>query len=151
MYTLSISQIFSNLGFYQDHYLNIIHSPEQYFTQVEGAYIDLWPFKKQSLYLGDLLQLWFAQKWQIARSPVLEVEHYLAAMDVHHPVQQSAYIYAITANLFTGSNQTQLWNVNLQQSQCVVLDSSLKNYCEFLACHRPKSAKSQFYRRLQAE
>lgn len=151
MYTLTISQIFFNLGFYQNHYLNILQSPDQYFTEVEGAYIDVLPFKKQSLYLGDLLQLWFAQKWQVAISPAFEVEQYLAAIDVQTTLDQPAYIYAITANLFNGSNQTQVWNLSSEQPQQRVLDSSLKNYCEFLACHRPKSTQSRSYTRLQAE
>ena len=57
MNTLTISQIFSNLSFYKDQYLNIIQSADLYFTEVEGAFVDLFPFKKQQLFLGDLLQL----------------------------------------------------------------------------------------------
>ena len=65
MNTLTISQIFENFSFYQENYLSILQDSEQYFIQVEQAYLDVWPFTEKKLYLGDLLQLWFSEKWLI--------------------------------------------------------------------------------------
>ena len=65
MQTLTIAEIFSDFSFYQDHYLSIIAQPEQYFTPVQGVFIQVWPVGTQPLYLGDLLQLWFSEKWLI--------------------------------------------------------------------------------------
>ena len=65
MNTLNISDIFSQFSYYQEHYLSILSTPEQYYTAVEGAYIHVWPLAPQDLYLGDLLQLWFSEKWLI--------------------------------------------------------------------------------------
>lgn len=146
MYTLSIPEIFSNFSFYKENYLEIIQSSEQYFTEVDGAFIDVWPFKKQSLYLGDLLQLWFAEKWRVDLAPAFEIEQYLAAVDVHTPHIHSVYIYAISANILNGFNSTLLWNQQTQQQQWVDLNSTLKNYCEFIACQRPQLLKDKFYR-----
>jgi hypothetical protein len=65
MNTLTISDIFANLADYQDQYLSIISNPEQYYTPVESAYIDVWPVGYTGLYLGDLLQLWFSERWLV--------------------------------------------------------------------------------------
>ncbi len=65
MNTLTISDIFANLADYQDQYLSIISNPEQYYTPVESAYIDVWPVGCTDLYLGDLLQLWFSERWLV--------------------------------------------------------------------------------------
>ena len=50
MNTLTISDIFANLATYQDQYLSIISNPEQYYTPVESAYIDVWPVGCVDLY-----------------------------------------------------------------------------------------------------
>ena len=65
MNTLTISDIFANLADYQDQYLFIISNPEQYYTPVELAYIDVWPVGYTDLYVGDLLQLWFSERWLV--------------------------------------------------------------------------------------
>ena len=58
MNALTISDIFSNLEYYKEQYLAILAHPEQYFTPVAHAYVQVWPLAKEQLYLGDLLQLW---------------------------------------------------------------------------------------------
>jgi hypothetical protein len=68
MKTLTIASIFSNFDFYQQNYLNVLTQSESYYTPVEDAWIDAYPFKKQNLYLGDLLQLWFSSKWNVHNS-----------------------------------------------------------------------------------
>ena len=49
MNTLTISQIFENLSFYQDNYLSILQNPEQYYVEVEHASIDVWPFSEKKI------------------------------------------------------------------------------------------------------
>ena len=137
MNTLTISQIFTQLPFYQVHYLSILQNSEQYYTPVTDAYIHLWPLKKQNLYLGDLLQLWFAEKWTVTPAQNYILEQYLAAHDVIKAKHNTAYIYAIEANSFTGENQTHIWSTHLGQSQVVETVDTLKYYCEFKACERP--------------
>ena len=77
MNTLTIPQIFSQLSFYQDHYLEIIQDSAQYFTLVAGAEIRLWPLATKQLYLGDLLQLWFAEKWLVEKERQFSFEIFL--------------------------------------------------------------------------
>lgn len=47
MKTLTVASIFSNLDFYQRNYLNILNQPESYYTPVEDAWIDAFPFKNK--------------------------------------------------------------------------------------------------------
>ena len=63
--------------FYQDHYLDIIQDSAQYFTPVAGAEIRLWPLATKQLYLGDLLQLWFAEKWLVEQERQFSFEIFL--------------------------------------------------------------------------
>lgn len=65
MTILNIQTIFSNFSFYQQNYLDILQDPERYYTPVENAFLNTFPFKQNALYLGDLLQLWFGNKWKI--------------------------------------------------------------------------------------
>ncbi|MCG9241134.1 hypothetical protein ACLDXR_10580 [Acinetobacter baumannii] len=44
MKTLTVASIFSNFDFYQRNYLNILNQPESYYTPVEDAWIDAFPW-----------------------------------------------------------------------------------------------------------
>ena len=79
MNTLSIPQIFSQLAYYQENYLQIIADPAQYYIPVKDAHITLWPLAQKSLYLGDLLQLWFAEKWLVETERQFNFEVFLNA------------------------------------------------------------------------
>lgn len=147
MNTLSISQIFSNFEYYQDNYLHILQTQDEYYTEVEGAFIHVWPFQKKKLYLGDLLQLWFAEKWQITTPHQYKLEEYLAAKDTYQHDLTQSYIYAIVANALTTKSQAQIYTCATQQSQSTHLSSSLKHYCEFLACQRPNRVYSNRFER----
>ena len=50
MKTLTVASIFSNLDFYQRNYLNILNQPESYYTPVEDAWIDAFPFKTRFVF-----------------------------------------------------------------------------------------------------
>ena len=137
MYTLTIAQIFSQIEFYKENYLNILNTPESYFTKVEGAFVALFPFKKQNLFLGDLLQLWFAEKWLVEQSYQFQFEVFLNEQSSEEK-PKDLFVYAITGNLITGENQSQAWNSSTRSKNKVFLNSSFRHYCEFKGLTRPK-------------
>lgn len=139
MNTLKIPQIFSNLSFYKENYLSILSSEASYFTEVEGAYVDLFPFKKQRLYLGDLLQLWFSEKWSDEAPKAHLLEEYLAATDVKNSAKNHVYIYCIKGNAVTGLNSSQAWSQLSSTVENLSLRFPLKYYVELVNCPRPSS------------
>lgn len=142
MTTLTIPQIFSNLEFYKENYLNILNSPDTYFTEVDGAFVDLFPFKQQHLFLGDLLQLWFSEKWSDDVTSSHRIEEYLAAQDIKDYASKHVYIYSIKGNAVTGLNTSQVWDQNSQLVQQVEVRSPLKYYVELVNCPRPDRSYS---------
>lgn len=136
MNTLTISQVFSQISSFQENYLAILDNPTWYYTAVEGASIHIWPFKAQALCLGDLLQLWFAEKWLLRGCQEFDLAQYLAAIDVK-TVAQQGYIYAIKGNAISGVNQSTVWFSPECSAQVVAQTQSLKALCEFLNCDRP--------------
>ena len=138
MNTLTIPQIFSQLSFYQDHYLEIIQDSTQYFTPVTGAEIRLWPLAAKQLYLGDLLQLWFAEKWLVEKERQFSFEVFL---NVPETQPKELFIYAISGNLLTGTNQSKVWQVSSAQTQKLSVANVSKHYFEYCALTRPKPAK----------
>lgn len=143
MNALTIPQIFSNLDFYKENYLNIINSSESYFTEVEGAFVDLFPFRKQNLFLGDLLQLWFSEKWSDQTKKLLEIEEYLAANDVKRNVKQQVYIYSIKGNAVSGANKSQAWSLDSDRVEEIQVKSPLKYYVELVNCPRPTPLQNE--------
>lgn len=135
MNTLSIPQIFSQLAYYQDNYLDIIQDPTQYFTPVAEAEIRLWPLATKQLYLGDLLQLWFAEKWLVEKERQFSFEVFLNAPETQ---QKDLYIYAISGNLLTGSNQSKVWQTSVEQIQTLSVANVSRHYFEFQGLSRPR-------------
>lgn len=134
MKTLTVASIFSNFNFYQCNYLNILSRPESYYTPVEGAWIDAYPFKKQTLYLGDLLQLWLSSKWNVHSS--LKV---LKSSKVLNP-SKSLYIFQLEGELLLGRNKVLAWSIEHQE----VIELQLKNiwapYVVAQTCDRPNNS-----------
>ncbi|RSO60666.1 hypothetical protein EA756_00810 [Acinetobacter lactucae] len=133
MNTLTIASIFSNFDFYQHNYLNILNQSESYYTPVEGAWINAYPFKKQNLYLGDLLQLWFSSKWNVHNSlKVLKSSHQLNS-------SKSLYIFQVEGELLFGKNKVLAWSVEHQE----IIELQLKNvwapYVIAQTCERPNN------------
>ncbi|HAV4465606.1 hypothetical protein AT571_01470 [Acinetobacter baumannii] len=131
MKTLTVASIFSNFDFYQRNYLNILNQPESYYTPVEDAWIDAFPFKKQDLYLGDLLQLWFSSKWDVHTS--LKVLKCSKILDQSKPL----YIFQLEGELFLGKNKVLAWSTQHHE----VIELQLKNiwapYVVAKTCDRP--------------
>ena len=133
MNTLSIPQIFQNIAFYQEHYLSILANPAQYKTPVESAYIDVWPFTRIELCLGDLLQLWFSEKWLIqpAEKNLIELELNVQVSPVH--LNHDVFLYQLTGNGFTGKNKSKAWSCSEQQNLDLNLDYLLRHLFEYKA------------------
>jgi hypothetical protein len=133
MKTLTIASIFSNFDFYQSNYLNILSQSESYYTLVEGAWINAYPFKKQELYLGDLLQLWFSTKWN--------VHHSLKVLKSSKPLNSSKdlYIFQLEGELLLGKNKVLAWSDEHQE----IIELQLKNiwasYVIAQTCERPNN------------
>ena len=138
MNTLTIPQIFSQLSFYQDHYLEIIQDSNQYFTPVTGAEIRLWPLAIKQLYLGDLLQLWFAEKWLVEKERQFSFEVFLNTPEIQ---PKDLFIYAISGNLITGTNQSKVWQASTEQTQKLSIANVSKHYFEYCGLTRPKNVK----------
>lgn len=137
MNTLTISQIFENLSFYQDNYLSILKNPEQYYLEVKQAYLDVWPFAEKKLCLGDLLQLWFSEKWLInSNCRVLSNTHDTTS-EKKQLRQQDLYLFQLSGSTLSGSNHAQVWSVSEQEIIYVTLDSVFKYYCYFESIERP--------------
>lgn len=131
MKTLTVASIFSNFDFYQRNYLNILNQPESYYTLVEDAWINAFPFKKQDLYLGDLLQLWFSSKWDAHTS--LKVLKSYNILDQSKPL----YIFQLEGELLWGKNKVLAWSTQFHK----VIELQLKNiwapYVVAQTCDRP--------------
>lgn len=134
MNTLTNTSIFSNFDFYQHNYLNILNQSEFYYTPVDGAWINAYPFKKQDLYLGDLLQLWFSSKWNVHNSlKVLKSSHQLNS-------SKDLYIFQLEGELLLGKNKVLAWSVEHQE----IIELQLKNiwapYVIAQTCERPNNS-----------
>ncbi|WP_335973229.1 hypothetical protein [Acinetobacter calcoaceticus] len=134
MKTLTVASIFSNFDFYQRNYLNILSQPESYYTPVEGASIDAYPFKKQDLYLGDLLQLWFSSKWNVHSS--LKV---LKSSKLLNP-SKALYIFQLEGELLLGKNKVLTWSVEHQEVVELQLKSIWASYVVAQTCDRPDNS-----------
>lgn len=137
MNTLTISQIFENLSFYQDSYLSILKNPEQYYLEVEHAHLDVWPFSEKKLCLGDLLQLWFSEKWLINSNCRVLSNTHDATDEKIQLGQQDLYLFQLSGSTLSGSNHAQVWSVSEQKIIYVALDSVFKYYCYFESIERP--------------
>ncbi len=149
MNTLTIPEIFSNLSFYQDNYLSIISDAEQYHTPVEQAYIDLWPLGHTDLYLGDLLQLWFSEKWLI-NTPCLRLfNHPDDGRKIPLQRERDLYLYQLSGSALSGNNRSQVWSCAEAQSVRVIVDSPLKYYGIYKGTDQFKLQRKQWINALK--
>ena len=149
MNTLTISDIFANLSDYQDQYLSILSNPEQYYTPVESAYIDVWPVGCSYLYLGDLLQLWFSERWLITSSCQLLTVPTDKTAKKSFQREQDLYLYQLSGNALSGSNRAKVWSISEGKSLEVNLDSTFKYYCIYKGAKRPQVEKLQLNKSLK--
>lgn len=137
MTILRIQSIFSNLSFYQEHYLDILQDPERYYTPVESSFINTFPFKQQALFLGDLLQLWFGNKWKIIDSRNLLSQKNPLTVNQQSPL----YLFQLGGELILGANTALAWSV-AEEKIVTVQVKSIWQYAVFShLCTRPKNFK----------
>ncbi|QOW45408.1 MULTISPECIES: hypothetical protein [Acinetobacter] len=144
MNTLSISDIFSNLSFYQENYLSILQNSEHYYTEVEHAYFEVWPFGEKKLFLGDLLQLWFSEKWLINAKCRLLTD--ASTQNTQQSIQREhdLYLFQLVGSTFSGANHAKVWSISEQKVVHIALDRVFKYYCFFESIERPKTAQLPF-------
>ena len=136
MNTLSISQIFTSLDFYQENYLSILASSD-YYTPVENAYINVWPLGHVDLYLGDLLQLWFSEKWLINQECLRLADHPDDGRRIPLQREQDLYLYQLSGSALSGSNRCRVWSQSEQKEIRVSLNSALQYYGGYKGTSRP--------------
>lgn len=135
MNTLSIPEIFSQFSYYQENYLSLIQQPELYYTAVEGAFVSVRPFATVQLYLGDLLQLWFSEKWLVESARESWIATYFSEQI---EAQERVYIYALEGQLWSKPLQAQAW-LKSEHASCIVqLEHTLKYYCYYKALSVPQ-------------
>lgn len=138
MTILNIETIFSNFSFYQQNYLDILQDPEHYYTPVENSFLNTFPFKQNTLYLGDLLQLWFGNKWKIENARNLLSQKNPLLVSVQSPL----YLFQLGGELILGANTALAWSV-AEQKVVTVHVKSIWQYAVFShLCDRPKHVKS---------
>lgn len=135
MNTLSIPEIFSQFSYYQENYLSLIQQPELYYTAVEGAFVSVRPFATVQLYLGDLLQLWFSEKWLVESARESWIATYFSEQI---EAQERVYIYALEGQLWSKPLQAQAWLKSEHASCTVQLEHTLKYYCYYKALSAPQ-------------
>lgn len=135
MNTLSISQIFQNLPLYQAQYLSILNDKDLYFSPVDNAHIKLTFLKDKQLYLGDLLQLWFSEKWIFNPENQISLTQFFSKQ-IYQP-DLNLYLFAIDGNAVTGRNVCKAWDAVKQEIVEIKLDVVLPYYCYFESIVRP--------------
>ena len=135
MNTLTIPQIFANFSFYKENYLSIINNPDQYYVPVQGAEVQIWPLTAHQLFLGDLLQLWFGDKWKIQNAKNLLTQKNVLTVNEHFPL----YLFQLGGELILGANTALAWSV-AENKIVAVQVKSIWQYAVFShLCSRPKN------------
>ncbi|WP_111859857.1 hypothetical protein [Acinetobacter sp. CFCC 10889] len=144
MNTLSISDIFSNFSFYQENYLSILQNPEHYYTEIEQAYFEVWSFGEKKLFLGDLLQLWFSEKWLINAKCQLLTDSNTKNTKTAIQREHDLYLFQWVGSTFSGANHAKVWSISEQKVIHIALDRVFKYYCFFESIERPKFSQLSF-------
>ncbi|SPL72509.1 hypothetical protein [Acinetobacter stercoris] len=132
---LSILDIFSNFDYYKEHYLSILSDANLYFSEVENAHFKLQFLNDKKIYLGDLLQLWFSEKWLFQRQ--LALKFFSFPWGNTSQPEQDLYLFAVEGNILTGNNICKAWCASENKVITTTLDAVLPYYCYFKALTRP--------------
>ncbi|OTG66531.1 hypothetical protein [Acinetobacter silvestris] len=143
MNTLTIPEIFTNIDFYKENYLSILSNTEQYQTYVEDAFIDIWPVGKIALSLGDLLQLWFSEKWLINSPCHLLLENDYRGRKQSIQRDHDLYLYQLNGSALSGINNSKVWSVSESTQLSLLLDSVFKYFCIYRGTERPELDQQQ--------
>lgn len=132
MNTLTVADIFKNIAFYQARYQAILNNQTEYQTPVQDAVLEVWPAQSRVLYLGDLLQLWFSQKWLINSECTLLKKDQTFPQLFNPKIQRDdLYLCELHGNAVLGKSIAKVWSVSEQQLLEVELEGSLQYYCSY--------------------
>lgn len=94
------------------------------------------------MYLGDLLQLWFSEKWLIQSTCQLLSDH--PDNGTKKPLQRDhdLYLYQLAGSALSGAT-VHVWSVSEQKPLRVQLDSVFRYLCEYKATSQPTVSKSE--------
>lgn len=137
MTTLYVADIFKNFAFYQAQYTSILNNPKQYQIPVLDAILDVWPSAAKQLYLGDVLQLWFSQKWLInTECRLISKEESIFLNIFNTKIQKDdLYLCELHGNAFLGKSIAKVWSMSEQKLLAIELEGSLQYYCTYKMIH----------------
>lgn len=136
MNTLTIPQIFANFSFYKENYLSIIKNADQYYVPVEGAEVQVWPLASHQLFLGDLLQLWFADKWTVDANKSELINTILRDKTLNQS-EQDLFVYELNGSSVTGQDTSKAWSLRENKSVDISVGTIFQFYCVFKGLSRP--------------
>ena len=136
MNTLTIPQIFANFSFYKENYLSIINNADQYYVPVKGAEVQIWPLTAHQLFLGDLLQLWFAGKWTVDNKRKLLINTILRDKTLDQ-TEQDLFVYEIKGSSISGEDSSTAWSRSEDKAVDISVGSIFQFYCVFKGLSRP--------------
>ena len=142
MNTLTIPQIFANFSFYKENYLSIINNADQYYVPVQGAEVQIWPLTAHQLFLGDLLQLWFGDKWTVDSKKKLLINTILRDKSLDQ-ADQDLFVYEIKGSSITGQDASKAWSLSENKEVDISVGSIFQFYCVFKGLSRPVQTFSQ--------
>ncbi|MGY0204185.1 hypothetical protein ACW7EJ_11835 [Acinetobacter soli] len=138
MPTLQIEQIFSDFAFYQKNYLDIIRDPQQYYQNVTDAHIHFTVFSQEKIYLGDLLQLWFGDKWTEHQVKLLHDSADHLWERASESWDNSLFLFSIERSGLFSPAYAYAWSTQDQQVKQIEIDHTFPYYCHYLTLSRPK-------------
>ncbi|MFC6053749.1 hypothetical protein A6M14_00050 [Acinetobacter sp. Ac_877] len=136
MNTLTIPQIFANFSFYKENYLSIIKNADQYYVPVEGAEVQVWPLASHQLFLGDLLQLWFADKWTVDVNKSELINTILRDKTLNQS-EQDLFVYELNGSSVTEQDTSKAWSLRENKSVDISVGTIFQFYCVFKGLSRP--------------
>ena len=110
---------------------------------VELAYIDVWPVGYTDLYLGDLLQLWFSERWLVNSPCQLLSTQSTSTLKKTVQREHDLYLYQLSGSALSGNNRSKVWSAAEGKSLDISLDSAFKYYCIYKGVERPVASKLQ--------
>lgn len=140
MSALLIQDIFSQFDNYRSEYLTILQNPELYYQHVQDAKICFAKYSEEKVYLGDLLQLWFSQKWTDQQIHALDDLTYSSSKFKHAHSHQNTqfFIFALGREGLFSKNLAWVWDSNHHTYHQIELPQILPFYCHYLSVKRPK-------------
>lgn len=118
MPVLHIKEVIDHLETYKKNYNLILNTASQYYQIVQDAEFSFSCISTQTLYLGDLLQLW----------------NYLYPSFASEP----QYLFSIKCDYLNKKAVAYTWKPNEKQINCYELKEALSIYCAFIQFKRPK-------------